>query len=219
MESPFKSSRKNSSRGHTLVEVMISSAISLLVVGGALWIMFAGVKTSAKTTNLIVNDLAQWGIASRLWIDSRIANGITIYEDTETANVERWLRSVVNDRGNFVVFSLSDTNGSGKTFYTRLSGYIFDPTKRKVFRFDYTVKASDQTGATPLEDILNNNRTAIINTYVSVASNVDAIDSAGVFLCRTAGTAASFGCKVTSGDAVSGTLKQKTVEATFYVRS
>lgn len=219
MMSPFKTSHRGTRSGHTLVEVMISSVVSLFVVAGALWVMFAGVKTSAKSTNAIVNDLAQWGIASRLWIDSRIANGITIYKDTEIANVERWLRSVVNDRGNFVVFSLSDTNGSGKTFYTRLSGYVFDATNRSVYRFDYTVSASDQTGATPLEDILNNNRVAIKNTYETVASSVDAIDSAGVFLCRTAGTAASFGCKVTSGLEINGTHKEKTVEATFYVRS
>ncbi|MDA7916609.1 prepilin-type N-terminal cleavage/methylation domain-containing protein [bacterium] len=147
--------------GHTLVEVLIASSVSLLVITGALWVMFAGVKSSAQSTNTIVNDLTQWGIASRLWIDSRIANGITIYEDTQTINVERWLRAVVNDRGNFVVFSLSDTNGSGKTYYSRLSGYVFDSSQRKVFRFDYPVKASDQTGATPLEDILNNNRTDI----------------------------------------------------------
>ncbi|MBT5903036.1 MAG: prepilin-type N-terminal cleavage/methylation domain-containing protein [Opitutaceae bacterium] len=216
-ESKFLSRAKQS--GHTLVEVLIASSVSLMVVTGALWVMFAGVKTSAQSTNTVINDLTQWGIASRLWIDSRIANGITIYADTEVANVERWLRAVVNDRGNFVVFSLSDTNGSGKTFYTRLSGYVFDPSQRKVFRFDYPVKASDQSGATPLEDILNNNRTAIIATYVTVASSVDAIDSSGVFLCRTAGTAASFGCKVTSGDTTRDTFKEKVVEATFYVRS
>lgn len=216
-ESNLHSRAKQS--GHTLVEVLIASSVSLMVVTGALWVMFAGVKTSAQTTNTVVNDLTQWGIASRLWIDSRIANGITIYEDTQVKNVERWLRAVVNDRGNFVVFSLSATNGSGKTYYSRLSGYVFDSTQRKVFRFDYPVTGADQTANTPLEDILNNNRDDIIATYVTVADSVDAIDSSGVFLCRTAGTAASFGCRVTSGDTARDTFKEKVVEATFYVRS
>lgn len=213
---PFHS---RSNRGGTLVEILIASSASLLVVGGALWLIISGVRSSARSTNAIVNDLTQWGIASRLWIDSRIANGITIYEDTQASNVKRWLRSVVNDRGNYVVFSLSSTNALGNTYYTRLSGYEYNPVDRKIYRFDYPVSAADQTAETPLEDILNNQRADILATYIVIASMVDPLDSSGVFYCRSAGTAASFACKITSGDAQSKTLKTKTIEATFYVRS
>jgi hypothetical protein len=218
MKSRLTPFHRRSNRGHTLVEILIAAAASLLVVGGALWVMIAGVRTSARSTNTIVNDLTQWGIASRLWIDSRIANGITIYADSNAANVKRWKRSVVNDRGNFVVFSLSETNSLGKTYYSRLSGYEYNPLDKKIYRFDYAVPAADQTAATPLEDILNSNRAAIANTFIVIASSVDPLDVAGVFFCRTVGTA-SFACKITAGDAQRDTIKIKTVEATFYVRS
>ena len=190
-----------------------------MVTSGALWLIVQGTRTSATSANAIANDLTQWGVASRLWIDSRIANGITIYADSEAENVKRWLRAVVADRGDYVVFSLSDTDISGRTFYSRLSGYEYNATARLVYRFDYAVPAADQTGNTPLEDILNNNRDDIKATYIVVASSVDAIDSNGVFICRTSGTAASFACKVTSGLESQKTLKEKTIEATFYVRS
>ena len=219
MESLKKQNPRRSIRGHTLVEVLIAASVSLMVTSGALWLIVQGTRTSAASANAIANDLTQWGVASRLWIDSRIANGITIYADADAANVKRWLRAVVRDRGDFVVFSLSDTDGSGRTFYSRLSGYEFDASSRLVYRFDYEVPASDQTGNTPLEDILNDNRADIRATYIVVASSVDAIDSNGVFICRTSGTAASFACKVTSGSEIEKTLKEKTIEATFYVRS
>lgn len=215
---PLTSSRR-SQCGHTLVEVLIAASVSLLVTSGALWLIVQGTRTSATSANAIANDLTQWGVASRLWIDSRIANGITIYADSDADNVKRWRRAVVTDRGDFVVFSLSDTDGSGRTFYSRLSGYEYDADKRLVYRFDYVVPTADQTGNTPLEDILNDNRVDIRKTYIVVASSVDAIDSNGVFICRTSGTAASFACKVTSGLASQKTLKEKTIEATFYVRS
>ncbi len=219
MKALQKKNSRRSLRGHTLVEVLIAASVSLMVTSGALWLIVQGTRTSTASANAIANDLTQWGVASRLWIDSRIANGITIYEDSETENVERWLRAVVTDRGDFVVFSLSDTDGNGQTFYSRLSGYEFDASARVVYRFDYEVPAADQSGNTPLEDILNDNRDDIRDTYIVVASSVDAIDSNGVFICRTSGTAASFACKVTSGSATEKTLKEKTIEATFYVRS
>ena len=59
-ESKFLSRAKQS--GHTLVEVLIASSVSLMVVTGALWVMFAGVKTSAQSTNTVINDLTQWAL-------------------------------------------------------------------------------------------------------------------------------------------------------------
>ena len=57
---------------------MISASVSLLVVGASTWLLVAGVRSSTLATSGSINDLAQWGIASRLWVDARIANGITI---------------------------------------------------------------------------------------------------------------------------------------------
>jgi prepilin-type N-terminal cleavage/methylation domain-containing protein len=219
--------------GFTLVEVMVSSALSLLVVGGALAFLIIGVRSSALATSGSINDLAQWGIASRLWVDARIANGISIYQDYTAANVERWLRRVVNDGGNFMVFSLSTPVGN-QTRYTKLTGYYFIPTASgvpatgTVYRFDYDVSSADQTAFTPLEDILRNNRTAIMASATVVADDVTTFMTtttaggttlANVFLSRSAGAAASLACSVSAGTASTRTRQQKVIEATFYIRS
>ena len=220
MNSTAKSkSRNRPIAGYTLVEILIGSSVSLLVVGASLWLMFEGVRSSTRSTNNSVNDLTQWGIASRLWIDSRIANGITIYEDNEETNLKRWERAVVGDRGNFIVFSLSDTDASNKTFYTKISGYYYSAGTQKVYRLDYDVTSADQNSNQTLEQILVNRRDDIIKTYDLIASDIDEVNTDGVFLCRTAGTAASFNGIVSQGDEANKTIREKTIEATFYVRS
>ncbi len=207
-------------RGYTLAEILIALGVSGFVVSAGLWLMLEGVRSSARTTNATVNDLTQWGIASRLWIDSRIANGISIYNDDTSASLERWLRKQVDQRGNFIVFSLSDINGSGKTFYERLSGYCYNPVDDKIYRFDYAVTAADQAACSTLEEILTNRRSSIVATYQPVASDITLTNSSGLFICRASGTAASLSCIVTSRtDGNSEFEKEKTIEATFYVRS
>jgi hypothetical protein len=221
----------------TLVEVMISMALSLLVGGGALWLVVAGVRSSTLSTAGAINDLSQWGIASRLWVDARIANGITIYPSYTTTHVERWLRRVVNDGGNFMVFSLSDAV-EDDTRYSKLTGYYFVPTSSSIpatgtiYRFDYTVSSTDQASFKNIEDILKDNRTAIMASAKVVASNVSTFMTtsvvtgspavtttfANVFLCRAAGAVASLACSVSSGNDKQKTYQAKVVEATFFIR-
>lgn len=221
----------------TLVEVMIAMALSLLVGGGALWLVVAGVRSSTLATSGAINDLSQWGIASRLWVDARIANGITIYPSYTTAQVERWLRRVVNDGGNFMVFSLSDAVDN-HTSYSKITGYYFVPTSSSVpatgtiYRFDYVVSSTDQASFKTLEDILKDNRTAIMASAKIVASNVNTFMTttvvsgspavtttlANVFLCRAAGAVASLACSVSSGNVGQKTYQEKVIEATFFIR-
>lgn len=221
----------------TLVEVMIAMGLSLLVGGGALWLVLAGVRSSTLATSGAINDLSQWGIASRLWVDARIANGITIYPSYATADVERWLRRVVNDGGNFMVFSLSDAVDN-HTVYSKITGYYFTPTasgipaKGTIYRFDYLVSSADQASFKPLEDILKDNRSAIMASAKIVASNVNTFMTttvvtgspavtttfANVFLCRAAGAVASLACSVSSGNAAQRTYQEKVIEATFFIR-
>ena len=202
-----------------MVELMVAVGLSGFVVSGGLWLMLEGVRTSARATNATVNDLTQWGIASRLWIDSRVANGISIYTDDQEASLERWLRKLVDQRGNFIVFSLSDTDAGNQTFYSKLSGYTYNANDDIIYRFDYTVPAADQTANKPLEDILIDRRSDIIATYTPVAYNITLTDASGLFICRAVGTAASLACTVTTDDDNSNFTKRKSIEATFYVRS
>lgn len=207
-------------RGYTLAEILVALSLSGFVVVGGLWLLLEGVRSSTRTTNAAVNDLTQWGIASRLWIDSRVANGISIYTDDTTSSLERWLRKQVDQRGNFIVFSLSAVNSSAHTYYTKLSGYTYDPQQDKIFRFNYDVPAADQTAGSTLEEILTTRRAEIVQTYQAVASDITLTNNSGLFICRAVGTAASLSCVVTSGtDGNAAYEKEKTIEATFYVRS
>lgn len=205
--------------GFSLVEILIGMTVSGFVVIGGLWLLVEGTRISTRTTNLAVNDLAQWGIASRLWIDSRVANGISIYENDKDANVERWLRKVVDQRGNFIMFSLSSVDASNKTYYTKLSGYSYSASKGIIYRFEYDVPTADQTSNKTLEQIFVNRRSAILATYDEVASNVTLNNANGLFICRAAGTAASLSCIITAGADNADYAREKTIEATFYVRS
>lgn len=230
-------SRRSGRSAYTLVEVMISASVSLLVTGGALWLLVAGVRSSTLATSGAVNDLTQWGIASRLWVDARIANGITIYEGYTTAKVERWLRRVVNDGGNFMVFSLSSQeSNSVLASYSKITGYYFTPTANTtpatgtIYRFDYTVSSADQSSNKPLDDILKDNRTAIMASAKVVATNITTFMTTNVvsgnttttvptvFLCRAAGTVATLACSVSTGVVSQKTFQQKVIEATFFIR-
>lgn len=216
--SPSSARQRDRRRGFTLAEVLISLGISGFVIAGGLWLILAGIKTSTRSTNAAITDLTQWGIASRLWIDSRIANGISIYSNDQSASLERWLRKVVDQRGNFIVFSLSHTDAGNKTYYSKLSGYCYDSVKDAIYRFDYNVPAADQTSNKSLESILVDRHEAIVATYSSVASNITLTHSGGLFICRAGGTAASLSCVVTAGENTDY-QREKTIEATFYVRS
>ena len=217
MRPPYPPARHRR-RGFTLAEVLISLGISGFVVAGGLWLILTGIKTSTRATNASITDLTQWGIASRLWIDSRVANGISIYANDEPASMERWLRKVVDQRGNLIVFSLSQTDNSNLTAYTKLSGYCYNPTDDVIYRFDYDVPAADQAAHKSLEAILIDRRDAIRASYQSIASNITLTNNTGLFICRSGGTAARLSCIVTAGDNTDY-QHEKTIEATFYVRS
>ncbi len=210
---------RRSRRGYTLAEILVALGVSGFVVSAGLWLMIEGVRSSTRTTNATVNDLTQWGIASRLWIDSRVANGISIYTDDTTPSLERWLRKTVDQRGNFIVFSLSAIDATGATYFTKVSGYAYNSARDKIYRFEYDVPAADQAANRTLEEILTNRRDDIIASYESVASDITLTNNSGLFVCRSAGTAASLSCIVTTSTGGSDFEKEKTIEATFYVRS
>ena len=170
-----------------------------------------------------------------LWVDARIANGITIYQSYTAPDVDMWLRRVVNDGGNFMVFTLS-TPVVDKTRYSKITGYYFTPTTSTVpatgtiYRFDFTVSSTDQASFKRLEDILKDNRTTIMASATIVAANVTTFMTtsvisgnstttlANVFLTRAAGTAATLACSVAAGNAAQKTFQQKVIEATFFIR-
>ena len=206
--------------GYTLVEVMVAATISLLVGAAGLTILVSGIRSSLRTASVTAYDISQWNLDSRLWVDSKIANGISLYEDFTNGHVEPWLRKSVEGRGNFLVLSLSEIAPNGvNVFYKKLSGYHYDPDKKAIYRFEYIVSKEEQDEFALMEDILKNNRTTIQNSYVIQTANATALSAEGLFICRAAGKAASLACLVSSGKESSRTLESKLIEATFIIRN
>ncbi len=136
-------------RGMTIVEIMVASAVSLIVVGGAMWLIVEGMATSMKTANVSGNDLTHWGLSNRLVLDSRVATELVVYSDftesTITAEGEEGIRSYDPPRsvGNFLVLALRlPDKDSGVWCCSKLTGYVFDPTNQALSKFEYEV---DQT--------------------------------------------------------------------------
>ena len=130
-----------------------------------------------------------------------------------------------------MVFTLS-TPVNNQTRYSKLTGYYFTPTTSgppatgTIYRFDYAVSSTDQASFKRLEDILKDNRTAIMASATVVATNVTTFMTTtvssttlgNVFLNRASGTAATLACSVASGNATQKTYQQKVIEATFFIR-
>ena len=62
----------------TLVEVMVSMAVGVVVIGAATWFLFEGTKASYKAMANVENSIQQWGLATKLQIDGKIAGRVDI---------------------------------------------------------------------------------------------------------------------------------------------
>jgi len=72
----------------TLVEIMVSMALGVVVIGTATWFLFEGTKASYKSMANVENSIQQWGLATKLQIDGKIANLITVIN---SADKSTWL--------------------------------------------------------------------------------------------------------------------------------
>lgn len=198
----------------------MAAAIALLVGGAALTILLFGIRSSMKSTAITANDMSQWSLDSRVWVDSRIANGITVYADYTAAEVEPWKRLTVDGRGDFLVLSLSESQPvTGRLSYLKLTGYYFDRPTNSILRFDHEVSALERTTFVALEDILKNNMNAIKASAQVQTSGATSVGTNGIFTCRAAGKAASLACVVAIGDRRNRTFESKMIEATFIIRN
>jgi prepilin-type N-terminal cleavage/methylation domain-containing protein len=73
----------SSNAGMTLVEIMVSLAVGVIVIGAATWFITEGMKASYKATANVENSIQQWGLATKLQIDGKIASNVTIFASAD----------------------------------------------------------------------------------------------------------------------------------------
>jgi prepilin-type N-terminal cleavage/methylation domain-containing protein len=209
-----------SCRAFTLTELLIAMSLSVVVGGSAVWFIVEGTKLSLRANSSSINDLVQWGISSRLQLDSKIANGAVIYASLSDADLTDLGRRRGGERGNVLVLSLSDRlAGSTRSYFRKIIGYRYDPSTRILSKFEHTVSSSQQT-PTPadLETIIKTNKSGF--QMIPVARDVDSLDSAGPFVCRDVGNinAAAATFQLNQGKQSLWTSDKILVEVSFLIR-
>lgn len=126
----------------TIAEVMVASAIALIVSAGAMWLIVQGTVSSWRTSNVSGNDLSHWGLSNQLVFDSRLATELTVFSDFTTAAItaegEAGLKSYdpEKDVGNFLVLALRTPDYSlGLQCCNKLTGYIYKPADKTLYKF------------------------------------------------------------------------------------
>jgi len=105
----------------TLVEVMIAMTIGVIVISAAVGFLLEGTKASYQAMANVENSIQQWGLDTKLQIDSKIANGVVIFAsaDTSTWVGGRPIEVLVDngiaplERGKILVLTKSDLDSSG----------------------------------------------------------------------------------------------------------
>ncbi|HLP00707.1 MAG TPA: prepilin-type N-terminal cleavage/methylation domain-containing protein [Opitutaceae bacterium] len=175
-------SRRRSLRGMTLVEVMMASAISLIVTAGVMWLVVEGMRASIHTSNVSGNDLDHWGLANRLVFDTRLANKLILYSEFSSAAVSTEGNDGVADAyapepvGNFLVLALRlPDEETGVWACTKLTGYVYNPDKKTLSKFEYSVdkESDDYKKGTPVPDLITKHFSELTKLTVLVASDLE----------------------------------------------
>jgi len=193
--------------------------ISVVIAGIAAWFIGEGMRFSLRTAASADNDFTQWSVSSRLQLDSKLANGATIYSDMTATNIKTTLRRLGGERGNLLVLSSSErVAGASKSRYTHLTGYLFDSSAKRLAKFEHEVSSAQRASFADLETILTSNLGSF--TFTTVANGVDSLDSAGPFVSRDVGNinAATATFKLEQGSKLNHTGDTAVVEISFLIR-
>lgn len=204
--------------GFSLIEVMIAATICVTAVGLGLTFLVEGTRASMRASSGLSNDVTQWGISSRLQLDSKLANGATIYASTTSADITFAGRRKAGQRGKFLVLSSSVTaDGNNTPEYDKISGYSYDSANRTLYRFEHQVANTERKNA--LEKILTDNLTKF--TFRRLTGDVDSLDAAGPFVSRdTSNTnAATALFRLNQGRTSQSTDNSILVEVSFLIRN
>ena len=220
----------------TLVEMMFALVISVMVLGVSVGFLVEATRATLRVQSNTQNDLTEWGIYAGITIDTRIANGMTLYKDFNAASfldhtyrITDKTSTVTNSatRGDFLVLSQSTQDpGSSVTSYSALTGYLYTagaPGKGTFTKFTFLVPSAEKNH--DLETILS----AHYNQFVfrTVATGLDATHSDNAttgaqnraFQYRsTVSNSGVLNLEVSTGYANVRTADKKLIETAFFIR-
>ncbi len=221
----------------TLVEIMVASAVSLIVVGGAMWLIVEGMAIATKTSNVSGNDLTHWGLSNRLVFDSRTATELVVYSDFEKTTIAaegvEGVRSYdpVRSVGNFLVLALRlPDKDSGIWSCSKLTGYVYDPAAQSLSMFEHVVDPStdDYKKGLSVQELLEKHHSSFklkpVSTNVTLPAMAAADATTGAFYWPglSGGNASSKAIlRLCLGDAKQHRRVRDTrlIEVAFYIRS
>jgi prepilin-type N-terminal cleavage/methylation domain-containing protein len=176
-------------RGMTLMEVMMASALSFVVVCGAMWLLTSGMRSAWKTTEVTTNDLTHWGLTNRLILDTRVANSLCVYSDLDSALIategSNGIAFYADRRvGNLLVLSqsLPDRLTGGYACH-KLTGYRYVPSEEALYKFEHSASAADIADNKSATQLLLENVTTFRLTKIAEHIALPAIgaQTAGAF--------------------------------------
>ena len=85
MNTSRKTVPRSSNAGMTLVEIIVAMTIGVIVISAATGFLYEGMKTSLQAMAKVENSIQQWSLATKLQIDGKIANNVTIFASADQA--------------------------------------------------------------------------------------------------------------------------------------
>lgn len=227
-------------RGMTLPEVLISAALGAVIVGAATWFLLQGTKISYAAMVDVENGIQQWGLTTKLQIDGKVANGVTVLASVDTADIPNYLRVVPIDdgdknngleRGKVLVLTKSQLNqGVDTGIITDLVFYLYTPgsapnygtLKRYPAKAPATFKinSADAVNAdgTPrsVVTLVGNNYNTLVGGAVVVQDHVIALSSNGPF--GSFGDGRHVSIALVREDKVGNVVRSNLTEVSFNLR-
>jgi prepilin-type N-terminal cleavage/methylation domain-containing protein len=228
------SAQRTKWKGFTLTEIMIAATISVLVFGFAAAFMIQATRASLRTQSASQNDLTEWGIYQGIAVDTRTANGMTLYKTfSNPSDFDSSSKQIIvnTTRGDFLVLSQSTQQANAqRPTYISLTGYVYQDgspanTGKGTFKkFTFAVPTGERNNT--LETILTNN----INNFkwLTVAEGLNATNSDNdstnpvnrAFLYRSTKLRSGvLNLQVNTGYIGTRTADAKLIETAFFIRS
>ena len=201
----------------------MAMAVAVLIGSAAMWMLTQGTVSSWRTANVSGNDLTQWGLNNRIVLDSRLANGVTLYSEyTSSAVTAEGNDGLgVGKRGNFLVLSSTLPDYvSGQARVTKITGYVYNSTDHTISKFVLDpVSAADQAAFRLHGDVLAL-RFSTLPALQRVAENVylEEIDPLKMAFYHRSAREAVLNFKLGNPLEAKHVRDSRLVEVSFYIR-
>jgi hypothetical protein len=201
------------------------------------------VRSSLRTQNKAQNDLTEWGIYQGITVDTRTANGMTLYKtfsnSADFADVTMQVPSRTDvTRGDFLVLTqttqVPSAPSSPNFNITAITGYIYtdgtpaDSGNGIFQKFTYAVPSAEQGNS--LETILTAHKSTIAASLTTIATGLTATHSDNAsspsspknraFMIRNALLSSGMlNLSVSTGYVGTRTNNEKLIETAFFIRN